>query len=222
MDASSRHINMSGPLLKEKALKCASELGVENFKASNGWLDSFLKWNNTVFRVQSGERGEVDSDVVKNWKEHIQSVCEGYAPSNLFNMDKTGLFYRDTTMSTYFKKGETCSSGKRSKECITVALCASMTGKIFFCTSNYLIFLSFPPAPPPPCPPPPPKVFCTSMVLRPLPPPEPPPKKLPIIQRQQMYPPIPSLAVFFYTITPVSVHAPTPPSSCPIPSPTSV
>ena len=43
LDASSRHINVSGPLLKEKALKFASELGVETFKASNGRLDSFLK-----------------------------------------------------------------------------------------------------------------------------------------------------------------------------------
>ena len=59
LDASSRHIKMSGPLLKEKALKFASELGVESFNASNGWLDSFLKRNNIVFRVQSGERSEV-------------------------------------------------------------------------------------------------------------------------------------------------------------------
>ena len=31
--------NVSGPLLKEKALKFASELGVESFKASNRRLD---------------------------------------------------------------------------------------------------------------------------------------------------------------------------------------
>ena len=96
---------MSGPLLKEKALKFASELGVENLKTSNGWLDSFLKWNNIVFRVQSGERGEVDSDV-KNWKERIPFVCEGYAPSNIFNMDETGLFYRDKPSQLTSRKGK--------------------------------------------------------------------------------------------------------------------
>lgn len=44
-------------------------------------------------------------------------------------MDETGLFFRDTTNKTFRVKGSDCAGGKRSKERITVALCASMTGE---------------------------------------------------------------------------------------------
>ncbi|XP_053405127.1 tigger transposable element-derived protein 4-like [Mercenaria mercenaria] len=131
-DATGRRINVSGPLLKERALKYAQDLGVNDFKASNGWLESFLKRNNIVFKTMSGERGDVDKTVVQDWKDMLPSLCEGYEPENIFNMDETGLFYRDSTKSTYFKKGEDCSGGKRQKNVLTVALCASMTGNDFF------------------------------------------------------------------------------------------
>ena len=223
LDASSRHINVSGPLLKEKALKFASELGVETFKASNGWLDSFLKRNNIVFRIQSGERGEVDSDVVKNWKERIPSVCEGYAPSNIFNMDETGLFYRDTTKTTYFTKGETCSSGKRSKERITVALCASMTGKNFLHLKLFNLSVSSP------CTPSPQSIshFCAPYPTQTS-------TKLPIIQQVKKctrtppphHPVPPPYFIPYHSV--VSVNVPTPPpllcngikqqQSCPLPT----
>lgn len=44
-------------------------------------------------------------------------------------MDETGLFFRDTTRKTFHLKGEDCAGGKMSKERITVALCASLTGE---------------------------------------------------------------------------------------------
>ena len=41
-DATSRQININGPFIKEKnPLTFAMDLGVEAFKASNGWLDAF-------------------------------------------------------------------------------------------------------------------------------------------------------------------------------------
>ncbi|XP_041376563.1 tigger transposable element-derived protein 4-like [Gigantopelta aegis] len=39
-DATARRINVSGPLIKEKTLKFAEDLGIASFKVSNGWLDS--------------------------------------------------------------------------------------------------------------------------------------------------------------------------------------
>ncbi|XP_021378935.1 uncharacterized protein LOC110466609 isoform X6 [Mizuhopecten yessoensis] len=43
--ASSASIRISGPLLREKALEIAKETNNTEFKASNGWLSSFLKRN---------------------------------------------------------------------------------------------------------------------------------------------------------------------------------
>lgn len=128
-DSTARMMPVSGPMIQLKAKKFAADLGLETFKASNGWLQSFLKRHGIVFKVQSGERGEVKSDTVIEWKDSIKDVCEGYSPDDIFNMDETGLFFKDTTRSTFFKKGEKCSGGKRSKQRLTVALCASMTGE---------------------------------------------------------------------------------------------
>jgi len=128
-DAVNRRINVTGPLLKEKALVYANDLGNTNFKASNGWLESFVKRNNIAFVSMSGERGDVDTGTVTEWKSRVPSVCEGYKPHNIFNMDETGLFYKDTSRKTFHFKKADCAGGKRSKERITVALCASMTGE---------------------------------------------------------------------------------------------
>lgn len=55
-DASLRRIHLSGSLIKESALKFAEDLKTDIYKASNGWLDSFMKCHNVVFKTMSGER----------------------------------------------------------------------------------------------------------------------------------------------------------------------
>ena len=77
----------------------------------------------------SGERGDVDKNVVENWKEKLPKLCEGYAPKLIFNMDETGVFFKDTTRKTFHIKDEDCPCGKRSKERFTPAFCASLTGE---------------------------------------------------------------------------------------------
>ncbi|KAG8430073.1 hypothetical protein GDO86_018525 [Hymenochirus boettgeri] len=40
------NVTFSGRVIRQKALQIASELGIRDFKASNGWLDSFKKTHN--------------------------------------------------------------------------------------------------------------------------------------------------------------------------------
>ena len=76
-----------------------------------------------------GERGDIDKNVVENWKEKLAKLCVGYEPKNIFNMDETGVFFKDTTRKTFHIKCEDCLGGKRSKERITAVFCASLTGE---------------------------------------------------------------------------------------------
>jgi len=128
-EASDRTVVVTGPMLREKALKFASDLGVTEFKASNGWLESFLKRHNIGFGNMCGEAGDVKESVVIEWKDKLPTLCSDYHPKDIFNMDETGLFYRSTASKSFHVKGETCRGGKMFKERLTVVFCASMTGE---------------------------------------------------------------------------------------------
>ncbi len=114
-DATARRINVSGPLLKEKALQFANDLKIETFKASDGWLDVFGKSHNIVFGLMSGESEDVDEKVVSDWKEKLPELPKGNATCDIFNMDETGLFYRASSNKTFHLKGKECRGGKMSK-----------------------------------------------------------------------------------------------------------
>ena len=55
--ARSQGFPISGPIMQEKAKQLALLLGVENFQASIGWLQSFKKRNSITLRTISGESG---------------------------------------------------------------------------------------------------------------------------------------------------------------------
>lgn len=104
-DATKRRLPVSGPLIREQALRFAKDMHNETFKASTGWLASFLKRHNIVFGSMTGERGDVNINVVDSWKSKLPTLCDGYQAADIFNMDETGLFYRDTTTKSFHTKG---------------------------------------------------------------------------------------------------------------------
>ena len=115
-------------MLQGKALQFAKDLGNTEFKALNGWLESFCKCNNIAFYIKSGDKADVNIAVVEDWKGKLPTFLEGYNPCDIFNMDETGLFFCTTEDKTLHQKSQECSGGKTAKMRLTISLCTNMVG----------------------------------------------------------------------------------------------
>ncbi|XP_044597489.1 tigger transposable element-derived protein 6-like [Cotesia glomerata] len=128
----SKDVPVSGVMLKKKSLEIAKMLGINEFRASNGWLESFLKRNNISFKALCGDAASADLEEAKDWNStKLQELIAGYDPKNIFNADELALFYRQIPKKSFVKKGDRCKGGKMAKECLSVLLCCSLTGEKF-------------------------------------------------------------------------------------------
>ena len=119
-----RNVPISGPMLQDEAMKIAEKLSCSSqFKASNGWLQSFKKRHNLKQLTVSGEAADVAEETVENWHERLKFILAGYKAEDIWNEDETGCFYRALP-----EKKKECRGGKKSKDRITVAFFANSAG----------------------------------------------------------------------------------------------
>uniref|UniRef100_A0A1X7VK40 HTH CENPB-type domain-containing protein n=1 Tax=Amphimedon queenslandica TaxID=400682 RepID=A0A1X7VK40_AMPQE len=78
-----KKIYPSGPHLSEEAKEIAEQLGVCNFKASNGWLDKWKKRQNIRHMKISGELREVSGTTVASWLERVPKFVSDYAVEDI-------------------------------------------------------------------------------------------------------------------------------------------
>ncbi|KAK7097842.1 hypothetical protein V1264_004763 [Littorina saxatilis] len=127
--ARKKNFPITGRLIQEKALMLSVELGHDNFVASNGWLDRWLKRNNVKNACLSGDRGEVNEEVVEDWKKRLPTLCDGYEPCDIFNADESGFFYRALPNKSMVEKGDDRAGVKTSKDRVTVLFAVSAAGE---------------------------------------------------------------------------------------------
>ena len=91
-------LGISWLLMIEKCLKWAKDLGVEDFKASDGWLNNTLKHHNVQRIRLHGEADDLTDEEVKAALDplrvelHELAEEKGVGPSCMYNADQTGFF----------------------------------------------------------------------------------------------------------------------------------
>ncbi|GBO44418.1 Tigger transposable element-derived protein 6 [Araneus ventricosus] len=128
VDARSRNLLISGPILQSQAKDIAEKLGKTGFHASTRWLESFRKRLGISFKAVCGEVGDVSDETVNTWIKKIEKLIEGYEPQNIANADESGIFFRSLPTKSLCIKKAKCTGGKQSKERLAVLFCAFMTG----------------------------------------------------------------------------------------------
>jgi hypothetical protein len=124
-----RRVVLNWQIIQEKAKRFAKDLNIEDDECptfSDGWLQKFLDRHGMKSLKLSGEAGSADMDAVRAELPVLQSLISEYPPSDVFNMDETGLFYclaPDRTIATRQIAGL-----KKDKTRITIALCANADG----------------------------------------------------------------------------------------------
>ena len=100
--ALSKGMILSDIILREKAKDFAKDLNIEenSIGFSNGWLSGFKSWNNLSKQRLHGEANSAPLSTLPELRAELQELIFKYNPSDVFNCDETGLFYRMTPNQT--------------------------------------------------------------------------------------------------------------------------
>lgn len=123
---------LSGPLVKEKAVKLFEKLGgdVETFQASEGWFHRWKLRHGIRHVVIAGEKLSADDDAAKDFVEKFQKLVSdsNLVAEQVYNVDETGLNYKMLPKSTLASKNEPVLGTKLAKDRLTIATCSNASG----------------------------------------------------------------------------------------------
>lgn len=120
-------------IIQVQAKEIANKLNILDFKASNGWLENFLKRFNLKTINLFGEGGEVNKDdpTLLEQLNKLYEIISTYDPEFIYNMDETGLFYRvipNFSVLLPSEKSDEVRGKKVPKDRVTIICCANATG----------------------------------------------------------------------------------------------
>ena len=119
----------SGSTANEESKRNSKASWIADFQGSHGWLDKWKQQFNIKQMRVCGESGDVRGETIDSWKERLPEILEGYGAEDVWNMDEGRIFWKALPDHGFGRKGSQCKGGKKSKQCVTVALFVSAAGK---------------------------------------------------------------------------------------------
>jgi hypothetical protein len=122
---------LTGALVQEKARVFAERLGIQEFKASKGWLQKWQSRRNIKFEKLRGEAASANVPAAEEFKKTFQETIanHGFTEDEIYNADETGLFYLLLPKGSLRVVGSGASHGrKQRKDRLTINLCSNMSG----------------------------------------------------------------------------------------------
>ena len=102
---------------------------LKKFKASNGWLQSYLKQKGTTSKRRCGEHSSANLISIEQRLTEIRKLLEDVPIQNIWNLDETALQHRSTSSHSYVTINNDGCGVKHSKEHIIVTLIVSASGE---------------------------------------------------------------------------------------------
>jgi hypothetical protein len=129
------NLTVAPSLAIEKAKQIAAALSIpeDDFKASWQWLQKFRARKGLQEVLLHGEGGEVDKNnpALLAQLDALYDIIKEYDPEQVYNMDETGLFYRQLPQYSLLMPNEDVSTvrgKKKIKDRVTLVVCANATG----------------------------------------------------------------------------------------------
>jgi len=127
-----RHLPVSGGLLEARERRIATDLGVTRFKGSpqiiQNWAARYKLHNVALW----GQGGSADIEAAAESISEIRSQLDAYTAERIYNMDKTGLFYRGIPNRASVGAGQRRQArgtkAMKAKDRITLVLPRNSTG----------------------------------------------------------------------------------------------
>ncbi len=120
--------------IKSCASKAAQRAEITGFKASNGWMQNFLRRTpvQPSFKLHGKRNSELPATAEEKMKQ-IRQTLANYDISNIYNMDESGLFYRMGPSRSYLDGNEDRretrgTSMQKHKKRVTIVLCVNADG----------------------------------------------------------------------------------------------
>ncbi|XP_029980169.1 tigger transposable element-derived protein 1-like [Sphaeramia orbicularis] len=138
-DQNQRRLSISLMLIQEKAWRIFQTLKEqkgkdaekEEFTASKGWFMRFKARVNLHNLKVQGEAASADETAMKAFPDDLAKIIRegGYLMEQVFNMDETGLFWKQLPNRTYISREEKTAPGyKVGKERLTLLLGGNTAG----------------------------------------------------------------------------------------------